>query len=216
MARPLAKICDINDSKELWKVSGGDIHVVVPAPHVSLFSEKMVLDHSYTVSNFKVQANVAAFRPSSHKFMLKFTAGTTVTDDNNAEIPPKPLVFTKFTDIINGNFNKDMLIDVIGMVESIGYSQTTSGARKQQINMMLRDGGETTINCTLWESYAEQFMKFKQEREDDSGPIFVMIQYAKVKEQGKFPLSVTNTFNVTVLGLNTDLLPMKEFIERIP
>ncbi|XP_058733682.1 uncharacterized protein LOC131605326 [Vicia villosa] len=218
MARPLAKICDINDSKELWKVvvRGGDIHVVVPAPHVSLFSEKMVLDHSYTVSNFKVQANVAAFRPSSHKFMLKFTAGTTVTEDNNAEIPPKPLVFTKFTDIINGNFNKDVLIDVIGMVESIGYSQTTSGGRKQQINMMLRDGGENTINCTLWESYAEQFMKFKQERGDDSGPIFVMIQYAKVKEQGKFPLSVTNTFNVTVLGLNTDLLPMKEFIESFP
>ncbi|XP_058745846.1 uncharacterized protein LOC131618695 [Vicia villosa] len=148
--------------------------------------------------------------------MLKFTAGTTVTDDNNAEIPPKPLVFTKFTNIINGNFNKDVLIDVIGMVESIGYSQTTSGARKQQINMMLRDGGENTINCTLWESYAEQFMKFKQERGDDSGPIFVMIQYAKVKEQGKFPLSVTNTFNVTVLGLNTDLLPMKEFIESFP
>ncbi|XP_058770393.1 uncharacterized protein LOC131644024 [Vicia villosa] len=201
MARPLAKICDINDSKELWKVSvrvhrkwtvvsnkrehfemifvdvsGGDIHVVVPAPHVSLFSEKMVLDHSYTVSNFKVQANVAAFRPSSHKFMLKFTAGTTVMDDNNAEIPPKPLVFTKFTDIINDNFNKDVLIDVIGMVESIGYSQTTTGARKQQINMMLRDGG-----C-----------------------------------HGKFPLSVTNTFNVTVLGLNIDLLPMKEFIESFP
>ncbi|XP_058732928.1 uncharacterized protein LOC131604510 [Vicia villosa] len=184
MARPLAKICDINDTKELWKVSvrvhhkwtvvsnkrehfemifvdvlGGDIHVVVPAPHVSLFSEKIVLDHSYTVSNFKVQANVAVFRPSSHKFMLKFTAGTTVTDDNNADIPPKPLVFTKFTDIINGNFNKDVLIDVIGMVESIGYSQTTSG---------------------------------------------------------KFPLSVTNTFNLIVLGLNTDLLPMKEFIESFP
>ncbi|XP_058768860.1 uncharacterized protein LOC131642656 [Vicia villosa] len=197
MARPLAKICDINDSKELWKVyvRGGDIHVAVPAPHVSLFSEKMALDHSYTVSNFKVQPNVAAFRPSSHKFMLKFTSSTTVTDDNKTEIPPKPLVFTKFTDIINGNFNKDVLIDVIGMVESIGYSQTTSGARKQQINMMLRDGGENTINCTLWESYAEQFMKFKQER--------------------KFPLSVSNTFNVTVLGLNTDLLPMKESIERL-
>ncbi|XP_058774600.1 uncharacterized protein LOC131648886 [Vicia villosa] len=231
MARPLAKICDINDSKELWKVSvrvhhkwkvvsnkrehfemifvdvsGGDIHVVVPAPHVSLFSEKMALDHSYTVSNFKVQPNVAAFRPLSHKFMLKFTADTTVTDDNNAEIPPKPLVFTKFTDIIN---------DVIGMLESIGYSQTTSGARKQQINMMLRDGGENTINCTLWESYAEQFMKFKQERGDDSGPMFVMLQYAKVKEQGKFPMSVSNTFNVAMLGLNTDLLPMKEFIERL-
>ncbi|XP_058766408.1 uncharacterized protein LOC131640007 [Vicia villosa] len=241
MARPLAKICDINDRKELWivffrvhhkwkvvlnkrehfemifvDVSGGDIHVVVPAPHVSLIYEKMALDHSYNVSKFKVQPNVAALRPSSHKFMLKFTAGTTVTDDNKAEIPPKPLVFTKFTDIINGNFNKDVLIDVIGMVESIGYSHTTSGARKQQINMMLRDGGENTINCTLWESYAEQFLKFKQERGDDSGPMFVMLQYAIVKEQGKFPLSVSKMFNVTVLGLNTDLLPMKEFIESIP
>ncbi|XP_058726749.1 uncharacterized protein LOC131598136 [Vicia villosa] len=223
MARPLAKICDINDSKELWKVSvrvhhkwkvilnkrehfemifvdvsGGDIHVVVPSPHVSLFYEKMALDHSYTVSNFKVA-----------------TAGTTVTNDNKNEIPPKPLVFTKFTDIITGNFNKDVLIDVIGMVESIVYSHTTSGAWKQLINMMLQDGGGNTINCTLWESYAEQFLKFKQERGDDSGPMFIMLQYAKVKEQGKFPLSVSNTFNVTLLGLNTNLLPMKEFMEKL-
>ncbi|XP_058788369.1 uncharacterized protein LOC131662571 [Vicia villosa] len=241
MARPLAKICDINDNKELWKVSirvhhkwkvvsngrehfemifvdvsGGDIHIVVPAPHISLFDEKMALYHSYTVSNFKVQPNVAAFRPSSHKFLLKFTTGTTVTNVNKNEIPAKPLVFTKFTDIITGNFNKDVLIDIIGMVESIGYSLTISSARKQQINMMLRDNGDNTINCTLWESYAEQFLKFNQERGDDSGPMFVMLQYAKVKEQGKFPLSVTNTFNVTLLGLNIDLPPMKQVMESMP
>ncbi|XP_058787425.1 uncharacterized protein LOC131661804 [Vicia villosa] len=153
MARPVAKICDINDSKELWKVfvrvhhkwkvlsnnrehfemifmdkAGGDIHVVVPAAHVSLFDDKSALDHTYFVSNFKVPPNLLAFRPSSHKFLV-----------------------------------------------NIGYSQTASGAKKQQLNMVLRDPRNDTINCTLWESYVEQFLKFNQEHGDDSVPTFLML-----------------------------------------
>lgn len=84
---------------------GGDIHVVVPATHVFVFDNKLALDHTYTVSNFKVHPNLLAFKPSSHKFWVKFTGGTSIGDDNKNEIPPKPLVFTKFSDIINGNFN---------------------------------------------------------------------------------------------------------------
>ncbi|XP_058741148.1 uncharacterized protein LOC131613501 [Vicia villosa] len=119
--------------------SGDDIHVVVPAPHVSVFSEKCLLGHTYTVSNFKVVPNVLAFKASGHKYMLKFTAGTSVVDDDKHEIPPKQIVFTSFSDIITGKFVKDVLLDVIGMVDSIGYAQTESGGKKQQINMVLRD-----------------------------------------------------------------------------
>ncbi|CAI8610402.1 unnamed protein product [Vicia faba] len=130
MARTVVKIRDINDSKQLQKMLvivffctslDGDIHVVVPASHVSLFDEKLTLDHIYTVSNFKVQTNVLTFRPSSHKFLITFTGGTSAGDDNKNKIPSKPLVFIKFSDIITDNFNNDVLIDIIGMVESIGY-----------------------------------------------------------------------------------------------
>ncbi|XP_058772164.1 uncharacterized protein LOC131646003 [Vicia villosa] len=112
--------------------TGGDIHFVVPITHMSLFDEKLALDYTYTLSNFKVQPNVLDFKPSSHKFMLKFTGGKSVRHDSKHEIPSKSLVFTSFFDIITDKFYKDVP-DVIGMVESIRYSQTQSGAKNNKL-----------------------------------------------------------------------------------
>ena len=74
------------------------------------FYNKLTLDHTYTVSNFKVQPNVLSFKPSAHKYMVKFTGGTSVADDDKHDISAKPLKVTSFSDIITGRFNKDVLI----------------------------------------------------------------------------------------------------------
>ncbi|XP_058725668.1 uncharacterized protein LOC131596960 [Vicia villosa] len=127
MSRPVERIAEINDGKELWKIVvrihhrwkvvsnskehfemifvdklGDDIHAVVPAPHVSVFTEKCLLGHTYTVSNFKVVPYVLAFRASGHRYMIKFTAGTSVLDEDKHEIPAKSILFTSFSDIITG------------------------------------------------------------------------------------------------------------------
>ena len=70
-----------------------------------------MLGHTYTIANFKVHPSVSAFRPSTHKFMLKLTGDMPVGDDNKHEIPAKSPVFTGFSDIISDNYNKDVLID---------------------------------------------------------------------------------------------------------
>ncbi|XP_058764091.1 uncharacterized protein LOC131637518 [Vicia villosa] len=209
MSRPVERIAEINNGKELWKIVvrihhrwnvvsnnkehfemifvdklGDDIYVVVPAPHVSVFTEKCILGHTYTVSNFKVVPYVLAFKASGHKYM-----------------PCEINIF---------------LSDVIGMVDSIGYAQTESGAKKQQISMMLRDHGNNMLNCTLWESYADQFIRFNKVRVAASLPTVVLLQYAKVKEEGKYPLSVTNTYTVTLLCVDADFPVMKDFIDRMP
>ncbi|XP_058762726.1 uncharacterized protein LOC131636093 [Vicia villosa] len=249
MSRPVERIAEINDGKELWKivvrihhrwkvVSNSKEHfemifvdklvitlfmfqemifiAVVPAPHVSVFTEKCLLGHTYTVSNFKVVPYVLAFRASGHRYMIKFTAGTSVLDEDKHEIPAKSILFTSFSDIITGRFDKHVLIHVIGMVDSIGYAQTESGAKKQQISMMLRDHSNNMLNCTLWESYADQFIKFNKVRVAASLPTVVLLQYAKVKEEGKYPLSVTNTYNVSLLCVDADFPIMKDFINRMP
>ncbi|XP_058760390.1 uncharacterized protein LOC131633721 [Vicia villosa] len=209
MSRPVERIAEINDGKELWKIVvrihhrwnvvsnnkehfemifvdklGDDIHAVVPAPHVSVFTEKCLLGHTYTVSNFKVVPYVLAFKASEHKYML-------------CEM--------------NIFFS-----DVVGMVDSIGYAQTESGAKKQQISMVLCDHSNNMLNCTLWESYADQFIRFNKVTVAASLPTVVLLQYAKVKEEGKYPLSVTNTYNVTLLYVDRDFPVMKDFIDRMP
>ncbi|XP_058759281.1 uncharacterized protein LOC131632531 [Vicia villosa] len=241
MARPMEKIIDINDTKELWKVAvrvshkwkvlsnnkehfemifedkeGCDIHVIVPTACMAAYHDKFEVGHTYTVSNFAVHPNNLVFKPCSHKFLVKFTGGTAVGDVDKHEIPPKPRTFTSFSDIITGNFQKNVLIDVIGMLESIGYQQMQSGGKKLQVNFLLRDSSNNTINCTLWEDYANDFFKFNEKNTATTDPTVVLLQYAKVKEAGHYPLSVTNTFHVTKLLINPDLPCVKDFLNSFP
>ncbi|CAI8592540.1 unnamed protein product [Vicia faba] len=53
---------------------------------------------------------------------------------------------------------------------------------------------------------------------DASVPIVVLLQYAKVKEEGKYPLSVTNTYHVTMLCLDVDfplLTPVQKLCSKV-
>ncbi|XP_058763554.1 uncharacterized protein LOC131637002 [Vicia villosa] len=208
MARPFEPVKNINDTKELWKLAvrihhkwtvvnknkehfelvvvdkdGCDIHVKVPHPFKQAYDSLLTVDNTYTISNFQVSLNDLIFKPSDHKFMLTFTGGTSVTDKNKHDIPAKPLIFTSFTDIMTGNWKKDVLIDVIGMVTEIGYTQLQQGGKKQQINLLLKDLSNNILNCTLWEGYAVQFHDFSKNRKDTT-PIIIVLQYAKVKEEG--------------------------------
>ncbi|XP_058776643.1 replication protein A 70 kDa DNA-binding subunit B-like isoform X2 [Vicia villosa] len=231
------KLWTSNDSKELWKVAirvvhkwkvvsnnkehfemiyqdkeGSDIHVVVPNTCMAAYNDKFEVDNTYTVSNFAVQPNNLVFKPSTHKFLVKFTGGTSVNDVNKHDIPPMQRTFTNFPDIMTGKFKKNVLIDVIGVIDAIGYQQTQSGGKKMQVNFVLRDAANNTMNCTLWEDYAKKFFKFHEENPTTSGPTVILLSYAKVKEQGQYPLSVTNTFHVTKLQINPDLPSVKDFV----
>ncbi|XP_058745812.1 uncharacterized protein LOC131618650 [Vicia villosa] len=214
MARLVETISNINDGKELWKIAVRIHHRWNVVSNNKEHFEMIFVDKSG--DDIHVVANVQAFKASGHKHIIKFTAGTSVGDKDKHDIPPKPIVFTSFSDIITGNFVKDVLLNVIGMVDSIGYAQTNSGAKKQQINMVLRDHINNMVNSTLWESYADQFTRFNKEMVDASLPTIVLLQYAKFKEEGKFPLSVTNTYNVTVLCVDPDFPLMKDFLDKMP
>ncbi|XP_058739254.1 uncharacterized protein LOC131611176 isoform X2 [Vicia villosa] len=241
MARPFELVKDINDTKELWKIAvrvhhkwtvvnknkehfemllcdkeGSDIHCRVPTMYKQAFDSLLTVNGTVTVSNFQVSLNDLLFKPSDHKFVLTFSGGTSVTDINKHEIPPRPLKFTPFADILTGKWKRDVLIDVIGMVSDIGYTQIQDGNKKQQINLVLKDLCNNILNCTLWEGYAMQFHDFNKQRKDLSSPIVIVLQFAKVKEEGKYPVCVSNTFNVTMLHINDDLAEIKEFLNSIP
>ncbi|XP_058759460.1 uncharacterized protein LOC131632748 [Vicia villosa] len=241
MARPLEKISDINDEKELWKVAvkihhkwsvisnnkehfemvvydseGSDIHVIVPPVYRQNFDSLFVVHDTYTIANFQVQLNDLLFKPSAHKYLLKFTGGTKVGDRNVHQIQEKACRLTPFLDILTGKWNKDQLLDVIGVVDEIGYTQVQVGSKKQQVNFVIRDLSNNTITVTLWEAYALQFINYVEQQVDTAIPVVIMIQYAKVKEAfGKYPLSVTNTYNVTKVSINEDMETIKQFAKML-
>ncbi|XP_058762971.1 uncharacterized protein LOC131636381 [Vicia villosa] len=54
------------------------------------------------------------------------------------------------------SFDAVLLVDinyVIGVVDEVGYTQKKMGGKKAQVNLILRDLGNNTLHCTLWEGY---------------------------------------------------------------
>ncbi|XP_058746052.1 uncharacterized protein LOC131618919 [Vicia villosa] len=256
MARPLEKISDINDEKELWKVavkihhkwsvisnnkehfemvvydsewlcsnrfifgcmevvkSGSDIHVIVPPVYRKNFDSLFVVNDTYTIANFQVQLNDLLFKPSAHKYLLKFTGGTKVGDRNVHQIQEKNSASHIWFNLMH--VFPMTCTNVIGVVDEIGYTQVQVGSKKQQVNFVIRDLSNNTITVTLWEAYAVQFINYVEQQVDTAIPVVIMIQYAKVKEAfGKYPLSVTNTYNVTKVAINEDTETIKQFAKML-
>ncbi|CAI8607039.1 unnamed protein product [Vicia faba] len=61
-----------------------------------------------------------------------------------------------------------------------------------------------------------EFLKYKQKLVDYTKPTVILLKYANVKEQGKFPLVVTSTYNVTNIHINKDMPNINDFIKRLP
>ncbi|KEH41796.1 hypothetical protein MTR_1g054840 [Medicago truncatula] len=111
----------------------------------------------------------------------------------------------------------------------MGYCQLTEGTgKKLQVNFTMKDlsfnihcystiyaYSDISINCTLWEEYAGRFIKFNTDRKD-SGPLIVMLAYCKIKEEGRFPLSVSNTYSYTKLFINADIPEINQFRASLP
>ncbi|XP_058745971.1 uncharacterized protein LOC131618829 [Vicia villosa] len=190
---------------------GNDIHVIVPTAYKQSFDSDLDINVTCTMTNFQVQPNDLMFKVTNHKFLLKFTGGTTIGDVGKHDIPVKVNSLTPFADIISGKWQRNVLCDVLGVINDIGYTQYQAGGKKAQVNLILRDLGDNTFNCTLWEDYASQFFEYKQKNLKPNKPTIIH-QICK----GKLPLAVTNTFNVTKLHINEDLPKIKDIILWLP
>ncbi|XP_058733876.1 uncharacterized protein LOC131605549 [Vicia villosa] len=184
-------------------LKGSDIHVKVPNAIKQAYDSLLTFSNTYTISKFQVSLNDLLFKPLDHKFMLTFTDGTSVNDKNKHEIPPKSLNFTPFIDIISGKLKKGCFNRCY-----------RNGSRDWLLTTSKRNNNN--LNCTLWEGCALQFHDFNKDRKDFSLPSIIILQFAKVKVEGKFPLCVSNTFNVTKLHVNDDLPEIKNFLDIMP
>ncbi|XP_058784183.1 uncharacterized protein LOC131658952 [Vicia villosa] len=95
----------------------------------------------------------------------------------------------------------------------VNDTYTIANFQVQQNDLLFKPfaHNNNTITITLWEAYAVQFINYIEQQVDTSTPVVILIQYAKVKEAfGKYPLSVTNTYNVTKVAINEDLETIKQ------
>ncbi|XP_058764028.1 uncharacterized protein LOC131637462 [Vicia villosa] len=228
MARPIEYVGDINDSKDLWKISvrcrhlwsvtsaskkehlemilvdskGSMIQAVVPPYLVAKFKEYLCHGCSYVMQNFKVGSNDFSFKSTDHKHKLVFCGSTSLKKTDNPEIPVNALNLLSLADIVDGKFQSNILVDVLGGVVEINQMHVSSDNSKSKVVFSITDNSKSMVVCTLWGMFAIQFNEYRTKNKD-AGNMIVLLINARIKEaQGNFPLNVSNAWNGTKLVIN--------------
>ncbi|KAG4983191.1 hypothetical protein JHK87_027940 [Glycine soja] len=128
------------------------------------------------------------------------------------DIPFRKYRFARFADVVAGQFECGLLVDVIGVVEEVVFRQVSGKGRR--VVFKLKDLSQQLLSCTLWDDYCLQFVKFLDDYEGD-GPITVLLSHCRIKEaQGSYPASISNSFKASKLIINQPVMEIQEFNER--
>ncbi|XP_050915325.1 uncharacterized protein LOC127130342 [Lathyrus oleraceus] len=184
MAGPFEKIDDVTDSKELWKVvvkvhckwlvvSSNKKHfeMTLIDKEVNLFTDIFVYfeEERAPFVVMKLFVIMGYDFPVSNAIVQMSLSGTDIHD------VVLTLYMAAFDSILT-----EWLIALVTRKPNQGLRNNMSIFNK-------------IINCTLWDTYASQFIKFNQQRINTLGPTVILLHYTKGKEEGKYPLYVTNS-----------------------
>ncbi|XP_058774373.1 uncharacterized protein LOC131648653 [Vicia villosa] len=242
MSRPIEPLKEINDSKDLWKIAVRCKHLwsvtsssnkehmemvlvdckrdmiqaVVPAYLLSKFKSEIETGNSYIMQNFKVGRNDFAFKSTNHAYKLVFCGSTSVKKAEFPDIPHNYLNIIALNSIVEGRFQSNVLVDLIGGITDITQTQVNGDNNKNRIVFSIVDASKTVVQCTLWGQLAVQLYEYYKNNKQASNIVIVLIN-ARVKEaQGGFPVSVSNTWNGTKLLINDLAIEeVKSLTERL-
>ncbi|CAI8589607.1 unnamed protein product [Vicia faba] len=155
------------------------IQVIVPPFLVSKFKEQLAVGCSYVMQNFKVSNNDFSFKSSNHSFKLVFCGSTSVKKAELLDIPMNYLNILHLDAIVEGKFQSNILVDILGGATEI--SQINVDNKKSKVVFSITDN-----------RFEVQY-----------GSIIVLLINASIKEaQGGFPLNIYNAWNGTKLLIN--------------
>ncbi|CAI8586428.1 unnamed protein product [Vicia faba] len=235
MALPIEAVKDINESNDLWKiavrckhlwiVTGASkkehieiilvdskldvIQVIVPPFLVSKFKEHLAAGCSYIMQNFKVSNNDFSFKSTTHSFKLVFYGSTSVKNAKLPDIPMDYLNILHLDAIVEGKFQYNVLVDILGGVIEISQTQINNDNNKSKVVFSIIDN-RSEVQCTLWGQLAIPFHDYYKSHKED-GNIVVLLINARIKEaQGGFPLNISNAWNDTKWLINNFTLDESE------
>ncbi|KAH1228524.1 Replication protein A DNA-binding subunit C [Glycine max] len=222
MARIADKIKTINGSKETLKLSfvgtpgrseqaemiivdsdGDQIHVVCKQDQLKAWKMDLNEGCSYVMHNFKVTKNDGQYRVCDHPYKLTFIGVTVVRQCGLDGLPLKKYRFVDFLDIIAGQLQFALLVDIIGVVDEVVFHHISP--RSKRVVFKLMNLSNELVSCTLWDDYCHE----------NEGPIIVLLTNARIKEgQGSYPCSVSNSLKASKLTINEPLAPIEEFNQK--
>ncbi|KAL6522064.1 hypothetical protein OROMI_031941 [Orobanche minor] len=98
-----------------------------------------------------------------------------------SKIPKYGFKFIPFAEFETDKCYAKLLVDVIAEVLNVGdiVELNKNGQQTKRVTIHLLDSIGDTIECTLWNNYADQMVNYWKSKD---GPVCVILQYAMVKD----------------------------------
>ncbi|KAL5190681.1 ATP-dependent DNA helicase PIF1 [Glycine soja] len=190
MARSLDKIKSIDGLKETLKLSVRISDLWFIGTLNKSEQAKMVFVDS-DGDEIHVVCKQDQLKVFDHQFKLVFIGVTVVRECVLEDIPFRKYRFARFVDVLAGQFEPGLLVDVIGVVEEVVFGQVSGKGRR--VVFKLKDLSQQLLSCTLWDDYCLQFLKFLDDYEGD-GPITVLLTHGRIKEAQELGIEARSGF----------------------
>ncbi|XP_028236692.1 uncharacterized protein LOC114416011 [Glycine soja] len=191
---------------------GDQIHVVCKQDQLKAWKMDLKEGCTYVMHNFRVTKNDRQYIVCDHPYKLIFIGVTVVRQCELDGLPLKKYRFVDFSDVIAGQLQPDLLVDIIGVVGEFVFHHISPISKRVVFKLM--NLSNQLVSCTLWDDYCVQFLEYLDHHESE-GPIIVLLTNARIKEgQGSYPCSVSNSLKASKLTINEPLTPIEEFNQK--
>ncbi|XP_072078113.1 replication protein A 70 kDa DNA-binding subunit C-like [Arachis hypogaea] len=187
----------------------GKIQATVKKPLLNRFRDHIVEGQVYRMAYFTVVSNHGSYRATSHEFKLVFLHRTTIVAIDEDVIPKTCFNMLPFSELLNMTQDYDFLVDVIGLLTSVGEEKEYAKEGKIVKMIVLElSSKDLTVRCALFGDYVNQVNHFLASGYVEQ-PVVVM-QLAKVKFfRGQVGLQ--NVMYATQMLFNPNLPEVVEF-----
>ncbi|KAG4915486.1 hypothetical protein JHK87_053043 [Glycine soja] len=153
---PLSMETVLVDSKVRDKVHG-----FVKQTLIYKFDKTLQEGKVYSIQFFGVVDNGGIYRIILHKYKIMFQYSTKVALVDNASVPDSVYDFIPIRDIVCGGYDTDYLVDVMGILTSVGTERENErNAMRTKMNVIeIKDDGFNR-ECTLFGPFVDELNAF--------------------------------------------------------
>ncbi|KAL6537610.1 hypothetical protein OROMI_026144 [Orobanche minor] len=209
LIRPIIQLKKDLWNSYYWMQSGDKIQASIPKYLISKFEKLIKEGGFYRFTNFEIEQNNEEFIATRHPYRLKFHKFTSPRPDVDLPIPKYGFKFIPFAEFETDKCYAKLLVVVITEVLNVGdiVELNKNGQCTKRVTIHLLDSIGDTIECTLWNNYADQMVNCWKSKD---GPVCVILQYAMVKDFRR-----DNSMFATRMLINEDVPELADFMNSI-
>nr|XP_025678667.1 uncharacterized protein LOC112778577 [Arachis hypogaea] len=186
------------------------IQATVKKQLINRFKENIIEGQTYRMSYFSVVPNQGNHRVAEHEFKLVFLNRTTVIPISDDAIPKTCFSFCPFDELLKMTEDYVYLVDVIGLLTSVGEEKEyVKDGKVMKMIVLELSSKELTIRCALFGEYVDEVHRFLGSGYMEHS--VVVIQLAKVKFFRDRQVGLQNVMHATRLFFNPNLAEVVDF-----